>query len=81
MRTFVEMNTSREFLRSGQLTLKNGFFTLYINVILFVRNYEQDVFASNYTAYVKKISQRYKSVEKVDVTVRGKVYVKGVRNG
>ncbi|MDR2869694.1 MAG: FtsQ-type POTRA domain-containing protein, partial [Deferribacteraceae bacterium] len=80
-RNFVYMYNSMPELKAGELTLKNGFFTLREGNTTFVSTYEPAAFADNYKAYVEKIRPRYKRVDSVDMTVRGKVYVKGVRNG
>ena len=80
-REFLDLYKRSDVLRNSDIVIKNGFFTLNNGLTTFVSTYETDIFESNYKAFTDKISPRYKTVERVDVTVRGRVYVKGVRNG
>lgn len=78
---FVNLYRENELLKNSDITLKKGIFTVYKEGVTYLGNYAPGVFVSNYDAFSKQISARYKSIDRVDITVRGKVYVKGVTNG
>ncbi len=78
---FVKLYTANDLLKQSDITLKNGFFLVNTGGTVITGTYTPGVFAENYDIFKKQISPRYKSVERVDVTIRGKVYVKGVTNG
>ena len=78
---FVKLYMENDMLRQHDVTLKNGFFLVNARGTVVMGTYSPGVFADNYDIFRKQISPRYKKVYHVDVTVRGKIYVKGVSNG
>lgn len=78
---FVALYNRSSILQESDITLKNGFFTAVNANGTFVGTYTPGVFENNLNIYLSNIRNRYKAVYNVDLTVRGKVYVKGVTNG
>jgi hypothetical protein len=78
---FIEIYTSSEFLQTNDITLENGFFHVNSNGVNIVASYQPGVFIKNYDVFMKQIRSRYKYIESIDMTVKNKVYVKGVING
>ena len=68
-------------LKQSDITLKNGFFLVKTGGMVIMGVYTPGVFTDNYEIFKKQISRRYKNIYHVDVTVPGKIYVKGVANG
>lgn len=79
-REFIKLYKEYEIVRNSAVVLRGGYFTFTNSGTTYVCTYAADIFADNYGLYVNKISPRYKKVYQVDVTVHGKVYVKGDRN-
>lgn len=68
-------------LNGSDITLKNGLFTAYKDGVAVVGTYMPEAFFKNYEVFVNKIMPLYGMLERVDMTVPGKIFVKGVTNG
>ncbi|GAB7141027.1 hypothetical protein RsTz2092_09870 [Deferribacterales bacterium RsTz2092] len=77
---FLKVYEFSELAQRGVISLRSGFWTLTDGGITFVAPYNAEVFNYNYQMFVNDINQRYRSIERVDVTVKGRIYVKGVAN-
>ena len=78
---FVRLYAENEILRQSEITLRNGFFLVNHDGMSILATYDPELFAESYDVFRKHISQRYKNIDRVDVTVRGRIYVKGALNG
>ncbi|MDR2400866.1 MAG: hypothetical protein LBD73_04345, partial [Deferribacteraceae bacterium] len=78
---FAELYKTSPFLQESSVVLKNGFFTVNTGEGVLVATYLPTVFENNFDRYTRQIKNRYKQVESVDLTIPGKIYVKGVIRG
>jgi cell division protein FtsQ len=78
---FAELYRANAFLRETGVVIGNGFFTVNTGEEVLVSTYLPAVFEDNFDRYNRQIKNRYKRIEKVDLTVPGKIYVKGVMHG
>ncbi|MDR2884888.1 MAG: FtsQ-type POTRA domain-containing protein [Deferribacteraceae bacterium] len=78
---FIGMYSSSELLKSSKITLENGFFLVYSDGVEIVGSYRPEVFSRNYDLFKDRIRTRYRSITSIDLTVKNKIYVKGVING
>jgi cell division protein FtsQ len=62
------------------IKLYNSYFKAYVGNTQLIGTYDKD-FLSNYKAYCEKIDQLYKNIERADLRVNGKIYIKGDLNG
>ncbi|MDR0454534.1 MAG: FtsQ-type POTRA domain-containing protein [Deferribacteraceae bacterium] len=74
---FIKLYAENDILKQCNVTLKNGFFLVNTGGMVIKGTYLPGVFTDNYYIFKKRISPRYRNIYHVDVTVRGKVYVKG----
>jgi cell division protein FtsQ len=79
--SFAELYRKNEFLQNSSVVIKNGFFTVSTGEEVLLATYLPTVFENNFDRYTKQIKNRYKQIEKVDLTIPGKIYVKGVIRG
>jgi cell division protein FtsQ len=79
--SFAELYRKNEFLQNSAVVIKNGFFTVSTGEEVLLATYLPAVFEDNFDRYTKQIKNRYKQIEKVDLTIPGKIYVKGVIRG
>jgi cell division protein FtsQ len=79
--SFAELYSKNEFLQNSAVVIRNGFFTVSTGEEVLLATYLPTVFENNFDRYTKQIKNRYKQIEKVDLTVPGKIYVKGVIRG
>jgi cell division protein FtsQ len=78
---FAELYKGNEFLQSNSVVLRNGFFTVNTGEGVIIATYMPAVFENNFERYNRQIKNRYKQIERVDLTIPGRVYVKGVSRG
>jgi hypothetical protein len=78
---FAELYRATELLRENRVTVKNGFFTVHTGEEVLIAIYNSPVFEDNFDRYIQIIKNRYKQIYTVDLTVPGKIYVKGVTRG
>jgi hypothetical protein len=78
---FAELYRANEFLKESSVTVKNGFFTVHTGEEVLIAVYNSSVFEDNFGRYSQLIKNRYKQIYSVDLTVPGKIYVKGVTRG
>jgi cell division protein FtsQ len=79
--SFAELYRKNEFLQNSSVEIKNGFFTVRTGEEVLLATYLPSVFEDNFNRYTRQIKNRYKHIEKVDLTIPGKIYVKGVIRG
>lgn len=63
-----------------QIELYATYFKAYKDSTTLIGIYDQ-AFLRNYSAYREKIARLYKNIERVDLRIDGKIYVKGALNG
>ncbi|MDR2104695.1 MAG: FtsQ-type POTRA domain-containing protein [Deferribacteraceae bacterium] len=78
---FAELYKTSEFLQKNSVVVRNGFFTVNTGEEILIAAYTPAVFESNFERYTRQIKDRYRQIERVDLSIPGRVYVKGVIRG
>lgn len=77
MAQLAKLYLENEFFRSLRVELGLSVFTVKLDGFSVYGSYDADAFVQNWNAFFGGIRQRYSSIEYVDLTVRGKIFVRG----
>jgi cell division septal protein FtsQ len=74
---FIRLHRSSPTIQQSVAMLNPGLFKLDLGTYKVTASYEKGVFEENIRIFMDHIRQRYSSFESIDISVRGKIYVKG----
>ena len=76
MREFIKLYRENPFLKDANIELRSGLFTVDTGSFKLVSSYTPGVFKGNLQVFQSSVAPRYTQIEKVDISVPARIYVK-----